>query len=364
VTFGRVTALLGVITAIFVALVFAYPEMSWALPVAASEQAKGIDFLFRFMLVFSIGIFIFVQGFLLYFVWLYRVRPDDPEDAIGRNLHGDNRLEIAWTIAPALFLVVLTILSFRELDALKLDQVVPGADVVQVEAFQFGWRFTHPESGIFEANNLTLQKGKPVTFEITSVDVNHAFWVPAFRIKQDATAGFVRRVNITPNMTHQEADYPDGFPLRCAELCGAGHSAMLANVQVLEEADYLAWQEEELSSSAPSPETATPEEIAEYGIQVYKDGGCVACHQLDVAEAAGVIGPTHNGLGTTAEQRVTSSDYSGSATTAEEYLAESIRNSNEYIVDGFAANLMPSYPADQISDEDLQILILMLLQQE
>ncbi len=362
-TFGRMTALLGLITAILVWFVFANPEMSWALPVAASEQAKGIDFLFRFMLVVSIGIFVFVQGFLIYFVWLYRVRPDDPEDAIGRNLHGDNRLEIAWTIAPALFLVVLTILSFRELDTLKLGQVIPGSNTVKVEAFQFAWRFTHPDTGILEANRLTLQKGKPTTFEITSSDVNHAFWVPAFRIKQDATHGFISRVNITPNMTHEEAGYPDGFPLRCAELCGPGHSAMLANVRVLEEADYLVWQEEELSSTTPSPD-APPEEIAEYGIQLYKDSGCVACHQLDVADAAGAVGPTHNGLASIAEQRVTGSGYTGSATTAEEYLIESIRNSNEYIVDGFAANLMPNYPADQISDEDLQILVLMLLQQE
>ena len=362
-TFGRITVLLGVITAIFVALVLAFPEMRWALPVAASEQATGIDFLFRLMLIVSTAIFIFVQGFLLYFVWLYRRRPDDPEDAIGRNLHGDNRLEIAWTVAPALFLVVLTILSYREFDALQLDQVVPGAHVVQVEGYQFAWSFVHPETGISEANNLTLLKDQPVTLEITSRDVSHAFWVPEFRVKQDATAGFISRINITPNMTNEEAGYPDGFPLRCAELCGAGHSIMQAKVHVLEEADYLAWQEEKLSSSAPSP-NAPPEEIAEYGIQVYKDNGCIACHQLDVAEAVGAVGPTHNGLATIAEQRLTDPNYTGSATTAEEYIAESLRDTNIYVVDGFAANVMPSYPADQISDEDLQILILMLLQQE
>ncbi|MGB0386579.1 MAG: cytochrome c oxidase subunit II [Ardenticatenaceae bacterium] len=362
-TFGRITALLGVITAFFVALILMYPDMRWALPVAASEQAIGIDFLFRLMLIVSTGIFIFVQGFLIYFVWLYRRRPEDPEDAIGRNLHGDNRLEIAWTVAPALFLVVLTILSYSELQDLKLDEVVPGSHLVKVEAYQFAWSFTHPDTGISEANVLTLQKDVPVTFEITSRDVNHAFWVPEFRLKQDATNGFYRRINITPNMTHQEGGYPDGFPLRCAELCGAGHSVMLAKVHVLEANEYQAWQVEKLSSAAPSPD-ASPEEIAEYGIEVYQNNGCIGCHVLDVAGGVGAVGPTHNGLANTIQERINDPAYAGSATTVEEYLIESVREPNAYVVEGFNPGLMQPYTTEQISDEDLQILILMLLQQQ
>jgi cytochrome c oxidase subunit 2 len=194
VTFGRITALLGVIFAVVFALLWVFPDMLWILPIAASEQAAGIDFLFWFMMVSSAGVFIFVQGFLLYFVWLYRRRPDDPEDALGRNIHGDNRLEILWTAIPALFLVVLTIWSFQVLDDLQLDQEVPGAYIVDVEAFQFAWSFTHPETGIVENNQLTLLKNQPVTFNITSRDVNHAFWVPEFRLKQDATNGFIRKI--------------------------------------------------------------------------------------------------------------------------------------------------------------------------
>ncbi len=102
VTFGRITVLLGVIFAVVFALLWASPDMRWILPIAASEQAAGIDFLFLFMMISSAGVFIFVQGFLLYFVWLYRRQPDDPQDAIGRNIHGDNRLEIAWTVVPLL----------------------------------------------------------------------------------------------------------------------------------------------------------------------------------------------------------------------------------------------------------------------
>jgi cytochrome c oxidase subunit 2 len=222
---------------------------------------------------------------------------------------------------------------------------------VDVEAFQFAWSFTHPEIGIVESNQLTLLKDKPVTFNITSRDVNHAFWVPEFRIKQDATNGFIRKINITPNMTHKEAGYEEGFPLRCAELCGAGHSGMLANVRVLEEAEYAAWQEEALSPSAP------------VGVQLYQANGCIGCHELDIAGAVGAVGPTHNGMASTVESRLNDPSYTGSATTVEEYLQESVRNPNVYVVPDYAPNIMPALSPEQLSDEDLNELVKMLLEQ-
>ncbi|MBA3531084.1 MAG: cytochrome c oxidase subunit II [Ardenticatenales bacterium] len=354
-TFGRITIVLTVILAIFLAFIYYLPAMPWFLPTAAVDEAQGIDDLLRLMMVVGGGLYIFIQGFLLYFVWLYRRKPEDGEDAVGRALHGDNRLEIAWTVAPALFIVVLTVLSLRELDKLGLNEPREGARVIVVTGQQFAWTFAYPETGITEVNTLTLQKDVPVTFNITAVDVTHAFWIPNFRIKQDATPGFTLSVTMTPNKVGE-------FPFRCAEFCGAGHSSMLAKVNVLEEAEYLVWQETKLAGGGPGAD-ANPEEIAAYGLELYTAQGCGACHALEAGGTSGAVGPTHNGLGTTAEQRVEAADYTGSATTAEEYLRESLREPGAHIVEGFPP-AMPPYGEDKLPEGDLNALVQMLLQQK
>lgn len=348
-TFGRITIILTVIFAAFVALVFARPDMPWMLPPAAAEEAQGIDNLMRLMFIVSMGIFVFVQGFLLYFVWLYRRRPDDDPDAVGRAIHGDNRLEIAWTIAPALFLVVLTVLSLDVFQGLGLDTVREGAREIDVFGQQFFWSFEHPETGLSETNTLTLEEGRTVALRLTGRDVTHAFWVPEFRLKQDATPGFVRTINITPNV-------PGEYPLRCAEFCGAAHSTMAATVRVLSSADYAAWEAQALADAAAA--AAAPD-----GLAVYAANGCGACHALEAAGAEGAVGPTHEGLGETAQQRIADPTYTGEATTPEEYIAESIRNPTAYIVPPFQPLMVP-YGEEQIPDAELDALVQLLMGQE
>lgn len=356
-TLGRVLTLLALITAGAIALIYMWPSMPWILPVAASEEAKGIDELFRLMMVISAAIFIFVQGFLIYFALIFRRKPEDGPNAVGRNLHGDNRLEIAWTVAPAIIVVVLTILSFRELEKLRLNEVVEGAHTVDVVGYQFAWDFVHPGTGIQEANVLTLEAGTPVTLAITGREVSHAFWVPEFRLKQDATPGYIRRITFTPTLPHDDPSfggkYPDGFPLRCAELCGAGHSQMLARVRVLSPEAYDVWEAEEIVRMNSAPDGAT----------VYQTKGCIGCHQLDAVGAVGAVGPTHNGMGATAEARIADPAYTGTATTAAEYIAESIREPGVYTVPNYPAGVMQPYPPDQISDEELEALVQFLLEQ-
>jgi len=357
VTLGRVLALLSFITAVAVALIYLWPDMPWILPVGASAEAKGIDDLFRIMMVISAAIFIFVQGFLIYFALIFRRKPEDGPDAVGRNLHGDNRLEIAWTIAPALIVIVLTIFSVRELENLRLNETVPGAHNVDVVGYQFAWDFTHPETGIYEPNMLTLEAGQEVTLAITGREVGHAFWVPEFRLKQDATPGYIRRITFTPILPHNDpffqGKYPNGFPLRCAELCGAGHSEMVANVRVLSSEEYAAWEAEEIVKMNSAPD----------GASVYQAKGCIGCHQLDAVGAVGAVGPTHNGMGATAEARIAAPDYTGTATTAEEYIIESIRNPGAYIVPNYPAGVMQPYPPEQINDAELDALVQFLLEQ-
>jgi cytochrome c oxidase subunit II len=357
VTFGRISALLGVLFALVVLSVFLFPEMRWFLPLAAAEEAQGIDNLIRLMFVVSMGIWIFVQGFLLYFVWLYRKRPDEPEDAVGRALHGDNRLEIAWTVAPALFLVVLTILSLRVFEDLNLDVPGSGERIVDVLGRQFFWTFEYPATGISEVGVLTLEQGVSTTLNITAPmeDVIHAFWVPEFRVKQDATPGYVRSITITPTVLGE-------FPIRCAEFCGAGHSQMLGRVQVLDSAGYQAWEQERLAVATP-PDVEDPEAMAEFGASVYQANGCGSCHVLPAVDSVGILGPSHAQMGVVAQQRIEDPGYTGSAGTAEDYIRESIREPGIYVVPGYA-NVMPPYGEDQISEEELEALVQFLMMQE
>ena len=117
------------------------------------------------------------------------------------------------------------------------------------------------------------------------------------------------------------------------------------------------------SGPTPTPiviEEGNEQAIIDAGVAVYQANGCIGCHALSVAGAAGAVGPTHEGMGATAEARIADPNYTGEATTAEEYILESIVNPNAYTVDGYAAGLMPAYanlPEDQI-DAMVQMLLL------
>jgi nitric oxide reductase subunit C len=119
---------------------------------------------------------------------------------------------------------------------------------------------------------------------------------------------------------------------------------------------------------ADEPTTASPpandKQLVAAGLEVYRQQYCGVCHQLDTAGTAGVFGPPHNGLGTTAEHRVADPGYTGSATTAEEYIRESIRDPKRYIVPGYenARAQMPAYT--NLSEQEVDALVHLLLEEK
>ncbi len=116
-------------------------------------------------------------------------------------------------------------------------------------------------------------------------------------------------------------------------------------------------------ATGPTPTPAPlPDDPIEAGLVVYQANACASCHQLDLADAVGAVGPTHNGLGETAAQRIEDPSYTGEATTPEEYIEESILNSAAHVVEGYGpVSAMPSYP--NLSEEQLDALVQMLMQQ-
>jgi cytochrome c oxidase subunit 2 len=193
------------------------------------------------------GILVFVA--LIVFLVMYRDRP-------GRKAtytHGNTTLEIVWTIVPALILVVLTFLSVPAWSKIKMSQ--PPTDIViQVNAKQFNWQVSYPgPDGKFGTEDdkqfldeMHVPVNKPIRVILKSQDVIHSFFVPSFRIKQDAVPG--REIP-----AWFDATKPGKYEWPCAELCGFGHSGMKGWVYVHTPEDYEKWAAENLKAQAAPP---------------------------------------------------------------------------------------------------------------
>ncbi|GAB4542020.1 MAG: hypothetical protein Kow0063_33490 [Anaerolineae bacterium] len=311
-------------------------------PVASQEGAQ-VDQLFGLHIRVIAFLFSLIVVFTLYSVVVFRRKAGDAED--GRHIHGNTRLEIIWTVIP-----LITVLYFGVLGARQLRQITtpdPNELVVEVTAQQFAWRFDYPDYGITSAE-LNLPRGRQVLLKLASMDVIHDFWVPEFRVKQDAVPGMTTELRITPTQTGQ-------YRVRCAELCGTAHYSMLAPVNVMEPVDFEAWLAE---ATTPAPAAASPsdagapaEEVsrAALGAELAQSQGCLGCHSVDGSQ---LVGPTWLGLYGTEELL----EGGGSALVDEAYLRTSILEPGAQITRGYV-NVMPATYRDTLSEEQIEALI-------
>jgi cytochrome c oxidase subunit 2 len=217
------------------------------------------------MAIGSVAVFLIVEGFLLYFVLEYRQRPGDDPNALGSDIHGNTRLELVWSVIPAVFLVVLTALSYK----VYADIIAPHKDayVVNVTASQFQWVCQHPEYNITEGASCHLPAGRQVTVNLHATDVIHSFWVPDFRVKQDAVPGYPTRMHFMPTR-------PGRYRLICAEFCGVGHAYMYTSLYVLAPKDFQAWvKQQQAAASGPIGSVSFKKNI-----QTIFTNHCSACH--------------------------------------------------------------------------------------
>ncbi len=245
------------------------------LPLAASKEAILIDDLFNVMMVISTGIFILVQGAILFVAFRYQRKEGDETDA--KYVHGNIPLEIVWTAIPSVIVLALSLYSFdvyeqigglnpmdhsshqgasQEIsnkkhkmqssgiqEAAVMNAEIPGmamplaaddsAVTINVTGLQFAWLFNYAGTEV-TSGELHLPVGRDILLNLTAMDVLHAFWVPEFRIKQDAVPGRTIPIRISPTV---EGTYT----LICAELCGAYHGVMRSEVIVQSERDYNTW---------------------------------------------------------------------------------------------------------------------------
>ena len=301
------------------------------LPVAASAQAEPIDMMFRIEFTVIAILFSLIIVLMVYSIVVFRRKRGDMSDA--RHVEGSTRLEVFWTAVP-----LATVLVFAYLGSWSLGETTradPKPLEVNVIGSQWSWRFEYPNQGVV-STELRLPEDKQALLHLWSTDVIHSFWVPEFRVKQDALPGggdLTRDLRITPTE-------PGTYTVRCAELCGLKHTYMESPVIVMAQADFDAWIADESGLSA---------DPVERGSKWYTTYGCNACHSLDGTPG---VGPTWQGL----YGSETRFDDGSSTIANDDYLYNSIRNPADQIVEGFQ-NLMPANVASDMTDAQISDII-------
>jgi cytochrome c oxidase subunit 2 len=233
---GVRVALAALGTAAVPSLVSALPF--WLrLPENVSTFGGKIDSLFYLILWITGVIFILVEVLLLFFLFRYRHREGRP----AHYTHGSNRLEVIWTIVPAVICVVLALLSRRSWAEIK-QNMPQGAMNIEVTAEQFAWNIRYPgpdgkldtADDVVTLNQLHFPVGRPLIVTLHSKDVIHSFFLPEFRVKQDAVPGMTTRIWL-------EATRVGNWEIVCAELCGLGHYRMKGFVTVETPEEFERW---------------------------------------------------------------------------------------------------------------------------
>ncbi len=249
------------------------PQSIWR-PAGVQGQAQADLFLWIILWAAIVAFVVFTAFFFV--VFRYRHRRGAPLPA---QLHGNTRVEIAWTIAPA---IILALIAVPTVQLIFTEQAPAPANalVVDVNGHQWWWDFQYPEYNIETGNLAVIPVNRPVKFNLNSVDVLHSFWVPRLGGKRDVLPG-------NKNFLVLEAKETGLFGGQCAEFCGASHALMLFKVQVVTEAEFEAWVRQQQQPAAVPP-AGTP---AAAGAAIFQRA-CLSCHAVTPGISQNNIGPS------------------------------------------------------------------------
>jgi len=294
------------------------------LPADGAASATRLDSLALCLLLLTGAVALGVLVMMIVFCVRYRARSKADRSHVPSR---DLPVEIAWTAIP--MLLFLGLYAWGAIDYAALYRPDPAATPVFVVAKQWMWKAEH-RNGRREVGQLHLPLGRPVRLVLTSQDVIHSFFVPAFRIKQDAVPGRYTSIGFTPSKAGE-------YELFCAEYCGTEHAMMTGRIVVLPPAEYGRW----LAEGPRQPG------MAARGFALFRQYGCSGCH----AAGSSVHAPDLTNL---LGRRVHLQD--GREITADEaYVRDSIYLPRKDVVAGYEP-IMPSF-AGQIGEEDLLAII-------
>jgi cytochrome c oxidase subunit II len=223
-------------------------------------------------------VFLLIETALVVFIVRFRHRPRTSPDAEGPQIHGNTRLELAWTIVPAVALAALTAFTLLKVGDVQANP--PGTENalnIKVEAHQFYWQYEYP-NGAVSLDTLYIPVDRTTSLRLESADVVHSWWVPELTGKQDAIPGRTNHLNFEPRTTGT-------YEGTCAEHCGVQHAVMHTVVKVVSQAEFDRW----LADNAPG--AVDPVAL---GRQEW-EAVCAKCH---LSDGSGLVGPAIAGNGT------------------------------------------------------------------
>jgi cytochrome c oxidase subunit 2 len=291
-------------------------------PERASTLAGSVDALFIFLLIVSALMTALIYTLIVVFAAKYRQR----KGVEAEQIEGSHHLEITWSVIP--LFVFMTFFVWGAVVYFQLRTPPQGATEVYTVAKQWMWKFQHME-GQREINELHVPVGRDVKLIMTSNDVIHSFFVPAFRVKQDVLPGRY-------TVTWFRATRPGTYHLFCAEYCGTQHSGMVGSVVVMEPAQYEAW----LSGGTTGPLSAT-------GARMFEELGCSTCHRTDTQGRGPILTGVYGNKVLLEDGRTVVAD--------ENYVRESILNPGAKVVSGFKP-IMPTFQG-MVNEEQLAALV-------
>ena len=331
-------AVIAVASAIGIAIMLA---ISW-FPEQGSNVAPKIDTFWDVLVIVSVPIFVAVTTMLLFSVWRWRQRPGE-EGLDGPPIHGSTKLEVIWTILPAIVIAALT--TYAAILLVDIQSApAQGTRVVNVTGVQFAWEFeSQTPAGKVKTARLYLPVNEPVKFNVHSKDVIHDFWVPAFRLKVDAVPGITTTYNLTPTKLGT-------FDVVCAELCGLGHAYMRQTVTVLTAERYAKVMAGlARASGATAPAAGGTASASAEGKNMFVAGNpatgataCGACHTLKAAGTTGVTGPN-------LDEMLKQDNAAG--------IKEMILYPNKEIVKGYSKGIMPANYSTTLTKSQLASLV-------
>ncbi len=291
--------------------------------IGPSNIAGKIETSFLIVTAACVALLVGVTITMLVFIYKYNRRKNPVPEDIRENLP----LEVAWTVLPTLLVLGMFYFGWVDFDYIRN----PPKDAMPIDVIGRQWSWTFQYQDGRQTDTLRVPLGKPVQLILTSEDVIHSFFIPAYRIKEDCVPGL---------KTHLwfNADQAGTFDIFCTEYCGLEHSHMRAKLIAMPAADFEAWYETKEEAKGVNK-----------GLELLQTKGCLGCHTTDGTKKAG---PTFKGLyGSSVTVMTNGSERT--ITADEEYIERSVRNPGADVVKGYP-NIMPKIP---VTDAELKEIV-------
>jgi len=241
-----------------------------------STPAQSIFELSLLVLAIAAAIFVVVSGLLAYATAKFRKRRDD-DGREPAQVYGSTQVELAWTVAPVVIVLVLFLATARVIFTVQDPPRRPGALEVTVIGHQFWWEYQYPGLKVVTANELHVPVGEPTFLTLLSADTDHSFWVPRLAGKTDLIPNHPNKMWIEPR---EKGVYVG----QCAQYCGTQHAKMLLRVYVEAREDFDRWIKEQAAAAQTNDSSSE-------GRRVFERTACINCHTVAGTAANGRFGP-------------------------------------------------------------------------